>query len=58
MKWIYEEKSQNSDRRYMEAMKSRIEVHEHVLEGVTASEVMEELCSINAGILSSKQLPI
>ena len=42
MKWICEEKIQHADN--ITEMKSRIEAHEHVLEGVTAPEVTYALC--------------
>ncbi|GFH47633.1 hypothetical protein CTEN210_04108 [Chaetoceros tenuissimus] len=43
MKWIYEEKIQNADSRT--DMKSGIEAHEYVLEGIIAPRVTEELCT-------------
>ncbi|GFH47636.1 hypothetical protein CTEN210_04111 [Chaetoceros tenuissimus] len=42
MNWIYEEKIQNAD--WRTDMKSGIEAHEYVLEGIIAPRVTEELC--------------
>ncbi|GFH47634.1 hypothetical protein CTEN210_04109 [Chaetoceros tenuissimus] len=45
MKWIDERDAQYAYKRfYTKNMKSRIEAYEHVIEGVTASKVTEELC--------------